>query len=61
MCHSYISTLISATGPNAHFSCACVAETLVAGKTTDYVNAVIKKVEDGDPRGGLPVRTKVRK
>ena len=25
----------------------------VAGNTTDYVNKVIKRVEDGDPTGGL--------
>ena len=26
---------------------------MVAGHTSDYVNTVIKKVEDGDPHGGI--------
>ncbi|XP_076435199.1 uncharacterized protein LOC143275014 isoform X2 [Babylonia areolata] len=34
---------------------------LIAGKTTDYVNDVIKKVEEGDPCGGLPIRSRVKK
>lgn len=36
-------------------------KTNVAGNTTDYVNEVIRKVEDGDTTGGLPIRPKVKK
>lgn len=36
-------------------------KTVTAGKTTDYVNDVIKKVEEGDPTGGLPITPKVKK
>jgi hypothetical protein len=32
----------------------CVPESFVAGNTTDYVNDIIAKVEDGDLTGGLP-------
>ena len=38
-----------------------VSETIIAGNTTDYVNEVIAKVEDGDPTGGLPIKPKVKK
>ncbi|KAK7110240.1 hypothetical protein V1264_014150 [Littorina saxatilis] len=35
--------------------------TVVAGKTTDFVNDVIAKVEDGDPTGGLAIKVRDRK
>ena len=38
-----------------------VSETIIAGNTTDYVNEVIAKVEDGDPTGGLPIKPRVKK
>ena len=37
------------------------SETIIAGNTTDYVNEVIAKVEEGDPTGGLPIKPRVKK
>lgn len=45
-----------------HETCfLCFVEFVIAGNTTDFVNEVIEKVEEGDMTGGLPIADRSRK
>lgn len=50
--------LIKCAVIHLHFIISSVAEMQIAGNTTDFVNSVIAKVEEGDLTGGLSLRSK---